>query len=137
VLKSLVQGIAFLLVIPAVVCCGFGRIRMLFTMFGQSYSLVPGLPGDYLRIAFYRWTLEQCSLESRVSFGSFFAHPEARLGERVAPGREGAFAQRMRRSETSPSRSLRKKADFAQGAVLWSNQAYPRRASEFSAVFEW
>ena len=32
---------------------------------------------------------------------------------------------------------LRKKADFAQRAVLWSNQAYPRRASEFSAVFEW
>src|ERR1700675_1431273 len=31
---------------------------------------------------------------------------------------------------------LRKKADFAQGAVLWSNQAYPRRASEFSAVLE-
>ena len=32
---------------------------------------------------------------------------------------------------------LRKKADFAQSAVLWSNQAHPRRASEFSAVFEW
>ena len=32
---------------------------------------------------------------------------------------------------------VRKKADFAQRAVLWSNQPYPRRASEFSAVFEW
>jgi virginiamycin A acetyltransferase len=86
VIKRIVQGIAFVMVFPAALLCGFGRIRMLFNVFGQSYALVPGVPGDYLRIAFYRLTLESCSLESRISFGAFFAHPEARVGERVYIG---------------------------------------------------
>lgn len=85
-MKRLVQAAAIVLVFPFVLLCGFGRIRMLFNMFGQYYALIPGLPGDYLRIAFYRFTLEQCSLQSRISFGSFFAHPEARVGERVYIG---------------------------------------------------
>lgn len=85
-LKRLVQGVAFVLVIPAALLSAFGRIRMLFGMFGQLYALIPGIPGDYLRIAFYKLTLEECSLESRISFGSFFAHPEARIGARVYIG---------------------------------------------------
>jgi virginiamycin A acetyltransferase len=44
--------------------------------------MLPGLAGDHLRIAFYHLTLKECSLSSRISFGSFFAHPEAV----VAPG---------------------------------------------------
>jgi virginiamycin A acetyltransferase len=46
----------------------------------------PGILGDYLRIAFYKQTLAECPLESRISFGSFFAHPEARLGAGVYSG---------------------------------------------------
>jgi acetyltransferase-like isoleucine patch superfamily enzyme len=42
--------------------------------------MAPGILGDYLRIAFYKLTLAECSLSSRVSFGSFFAHREASLG---------------------------------------------------------
>jgi len=78
-LKKLVHAVALLLVAPAALICGFGRIRFLYPACAQAYALVPGLPGDYLRIAFYRLTLERCSLDSRVSFGSFFAHAEARL----------------------------------------------------------
>ena len=85
-LKKLVVGVSLLLVAPAALVCGFGRIRWLYGFFAQSYALVPGLPGDYLRIAFYRLTLELCSLESRVSFGSFFAHPEASLDAGVYIG---------------------------------------------------
>ncbi len=84
--KRLVQGIAFVLVLPAVLLCGFGRIRMLFGTFAQFYALVPGIAGDYLRVAFYNGTLEQCALNSRVSFGTFFAHPEARVSEHVYIG---------------------------------------------------
>src|SRR5579859_2414606 len=85
-IKQLVQGIAFLLVIPAALLCGFGRIRSLYTVFAHIYALAPGIPGDYLRIAFYKLTLEECSLESRISFGAFFAHPEARLAGGVYIG---------------------------------------------------
>ena len=42
--------------------------------------------GDYLRIAFYRLTLAQCSLSSRISFGSFLPHPDTCLGPHVYIG---------------------------------------------------
>jgi len=58
----------------------------LYTICAHTYAMAPGLVGDYLRIAFYRLTLSECSLSSCVSFGSFFAHPEARLGSRAYVG---------------------------------------------------
>jgi serine acetyltransferase len=45
--------------------------------------MVPELIGDYPRIGFHKLTLSECSLVSRVSFGSFFAHREAALGANV------------------------------------------------------
>jgi acetyltransferase-like isoleucine patch superfamily enzyme len=64
----------------------FGRWKAPYTFFAHVYALAPGMPGDYLRIAFYKLTLRESSLSSRVSFGSFFAHPEARLGPHVYIG---------------------------------------------------
>jgi virginiamycin A acetyltransferase len=85
-IKRAIQGISLLLVAPAALLCGFGRVRALFTIFVHSYAMAPGIIGDYLRIAFYKLTLEECSLNSRISFGAFFAHPEARMGEGVYIG---------------------------------------------------
>jgi acetyltransferase-like isoleucine patch superfamily enzyme len=85
-LKRLLQGIAMVLVAPAALLCGFGRVRFMYTVFAHMYAQAPGIPGDYVRIAFYRLTLEECSLDSRISFGAFFAHPEARLSEGVYIG---------------------------------------------------
>lgn len=85
-LKSVLNSVALLLALPSAVMCAFGRWEVLFEIFAQSHALIPGLPGDYLRVAFYRLTLTECSLESRVSFGSFFAHPEARVGAGVYIG---------------------------------------------------
>jgi len=58
---------------------GFGRIEAIYLFWAHWSALLPGLPGDYFRIAYYRLTLEECALESRIEFGSFFAHPQARL----------------------------------------------------------
>jgi hypothetical protein len=55
-------------------------------LFAQTFALVPGIVGDYLRIAYYRLTLEECALESRIQFGSFFAHPQAKIGQGVYIG---------------------------------------------------
>ena len=85
-LKTLVHAVALVCTAPAALLCGFGRIRFLYGTFAQMYALMPGLPGDYLRIAFYRLTLQRCSLSSRISFGSFFAHPEACLEQGVYIG---------------------------------------------------
>jgi acetyltransferase-like isoleucine patch superfamily enzyme len=46
---------------------------------------VPGV-GDYLRAAFYTSTLTACSLDCRIQFGSFFAHPQATVGRHVYIG---------------------------------------------------
>jgi len=73
-------------VAPLAAAAGFGRFVGVFQFGGQLCSLFPGLPGDYLRVAYYRLTLKRCSLESRVSFGSFFAHPDAIVGSRVYIG---------------------------------------------------
>jgi virginiamycin A acetyltransferase len=86
ILKSVVHGLALLLVLPSAIVCAFGRWEALFGIFAHAYALAPGLVGDYLRIAFYKFTLAACSLGSRISFGSFFAHPEARVGSGVYIG---------------------------------------------------
>jgi len=86
ILKSMVRAVFILAALPAALLSGFGRIRVVFAFFAQAYSQVPGLPGDYLRVAYYSMTLEKCSLESCISFGTFFAHPEASVAERVYIG---------------------------------------------------
>jgi virginiamycin A acetyltransferase len=89
-MKALLKGFlncgCMLLVLPLAAIAGFGRFTGLFRFGAQMYSLVPGLPGDYLRTAFYKLTLKACSLDSRVSFGSFFSHPDAEVGDKVYIG---------------------------------------------------
>ena len=85
-LKSLAQGIALAAAFPAAAACGFGRWIAVFTLCAHACSLAPGILGDYLRIAWYRLTLEECSLGSRISFGSFFSSPKARVKRGVYIG---------------------------------------------------
>jgi acetyltransferase-like isoleucine patch superfamily enzyme len=75
-------SVAFL---PAAACL-FGRLEAVFVFFAQAFAACPGIPGDYLRVAYYRLTLATCSASSRISFGTFFAHPEAKIGARVYLG---------------------------------------------------
>ncbi len=63
--------------------CDFVRLRQKsFSVydFAHIFAQFPGLPGDYVRTAFYRMTLLNCAVDSRVSFGTFFAHREASVG---------------------------------------------------------
>jgi len=85
-LRAIAHAIFLLLAFPAALLCAFGRFTPAFEFFAQTCSLVPALPGDYLRAAFYWWTLEQASLYSRVSFGSFFVNRHVHLGRGVYVG---------------------------------------------------
>lgn len=85
-IKLVLQGLSLAIAFVPALLAGFGRFRALFTIGAHAYSQVPGIIGDYLRVAYYHLTLESCSLESRVSFGSFFAHPQARVGRGVYIG---------------------------------------------------
>jgi virginiamycin A acetyltransferase len=84
--KSAIHALFLVLAFPAAALSGFGRLKPVYTFFAQSCASVPGGIGDYLRGAFYNMTLREFALSSRISFGSFFAHPEARIGSNVYIG---------------------------------------------------
>ena len=58
----------------------------LFVLFGQAFSLVPGLPGNWLRRAFGRLTLDGCAADCEIGFLSWFSSRHARIGARVYIG---------------------------------------------------
>src|SRR5579871_1336968 len=85
-LKKCVRGIALLLVLPYALLSGFGRVAAIFEIFAQSLAFVPGLPGSYLRVAYYVLTLRQCSWDVYIGVGSFFAHTQTTVGSHISIG---------------------------------------------------
>jgi acetyltransferase-like isoleucine patch superfamily enzyme len=89
-LKSVANGVAFLLVLPAYLFYQLSRSLLgpgqAFPGWSQAFSLVPGLGGVYLRRAFYRLVLPQCSRDCCLSFGTVFSHPTAEIGRSVYVG---------------------------------------------------
>jgi len=71
--------------IPASVS-GFGQLAGPFLFFGQLVALMPGVIGDYIRVAYYAMTLRECSSQSRISFGTFFAQSSTVVGRGVYIG---------------------------------------------------
>jgi acetyltransferase-like isoleucine patch superfamily enzyme len=63
----------------------FGAMRS-FPGWSQLMSLLPGMPGVYLRRAFYRWVLPRCGQGSFISFGSIFSHPTVCIGTNTYVG---------------------------------------------------
>jgi acetyltransferase-like isoleucine patch superfamily enzyme len=86
VFKTAVQVLSLIIALPFAVLAGFGRFSLTFTIFAHFFALMPGLPGDYLRVAYYVLTLRKCALHSRISFGSFFAQSSAIVGRGVYIG---------------------------------------------------
>jgi virginiamycin A acetyltransferase len=85
-LKRVAIGIWIVLLLPCAVLTAFGRWRPMFTIFAHAVALVPGIIGDYARAAYYSMTLDRCSVETRITFGTIFAHPEATVARLVSIG---------------------------------------------------
>jgi acetyltransferase-like isoleucine patch superfamily enzyme len=85
-IKWILRGASLLAALPPAAASGFGAWETGYTLFAHVCAMIPGIPGDYLRIAFYKLTLTECDLSSRISFGSFFAHSQVRLGAGVYIG---------------------------------------------------
>ncbi len=58
----------------------------IFRSYSQILSLIPGMIGARLRGAFYFLTLEECSLEVTIDFGTFFVWRGCRIGRNVYIG---------------------------------------------------
>jgi len=57
-----------------------------FAGFSQFLSLLPGLTGSYLRVAFYQLAMKKCSQELTIGFGTLFSQPQTELSEGVYIG---------------------------------------------------
>ena len=86
ILKACFNTVFLALAFVPAALTGFGRFKPVYTFFAHGFATAPGGIGDYLRRAYYRMTLRAFDQSSRVSFGSFFAHPEAQIGKNVYVG---------------------------------------------------
>jgi virginiamycin A acetyltransferase len=89
-LKGLLFGICLALTTPLIIAAWLekrlARSEEVFQWLAQSLALVPGLPGVFLRAAYYFGTLDNCSWEVRMGFGSLFTHRGSRVGSQVSTG---------------------------------------------------
>ena len=67
---------ALIVVSPAAALTLLAGLRPVYTFFAQSFALVPGLPGSYLRAAYYKLTLRECSIDVTLAFGTYFVQPD-------------------------------------------------------------
>ncbi len=65
--------------------CFLSRQRA-FADLTQWMALLPGIPGEYFRLAFLRWALPRCGKNASIGFGTIFSHPTAELGENIYIG---------------------------------------------------
>ncbi|HZP24858.1 MAG TPA: DapH/DapD/GlmU-related protein [Terriglobales bacterium] len=85
-IKRTAQGIALLLALPAALLALFGRFQPAYSFFAQAFAVGPGLPGSYLRAAYYKLTLRRCSIDITISFGTYFVQPDSSVGELASLG---------------------------------------------------
>jgi len=79
------------LMLPLAIPClvekkGWPQSELLFNFCAQTIALLPGIPGVFLRRGFYSWTLEKCSLNCHIGFGTVFSHREAIIDDNVYIG---------------------------------------------------
>jgi len=88
--KALVFGIAALVVSPLILISWIESLLSkgegVFLTCAQLLASLPGPPGAKLRGAFYWASLEHCSWETHIGFGSVFTHRGATLAPNVSMG---------------------------------------------------
>jgi acetyltransferase-like isoleucine patch superfamily enzyme len=89
-LKALASALGVALAtLPALTCWAEALVsdrEECFLFWGQALSLVPGLPGKFLRRGFYYLTLRKGSLTCDIGFLSYFTDRRSELGNRVYVG---------------------------------------------------
>ncbi len=86
-LKALMNGLCRVAISPVylivALCQSLSGSEDAFLFFAQIYSRCCGKPGEYIRRAYYRWTLRRVGENLVVGFGSFFTHREVTAGDGV------------------------------------------------------
>lgn len=89
-IKSTLRGAAILTVFPLLLSHWISGIAIgvdrSLESYSQLLSLLPGLTGNYLRVAFYRFALEHCDPTATICFGTLFSKAGARIGKHAYIG---------------------------------------------------
>ena len=85
-MQQIARLAAKIIVLPAVCLSGFGRWHEPYLLFANMMALIPGILGSYLRVAYYKFTLEKVGPGCHIAFGTYFAHSKSSLGARVGIG---------------------------------------------------
>ena len=90
IIKRLVFSVAVLAIWPLWVASWIERRlglgEQVFLFGAQSVALVPGLPGVFLRAAYYVGVLEHCDWEVSLGFGSVFVKRAASMARHASMG---------------------------------------------------
>lgn len=91
-LKFILNLLSQLLILPLVILCKLEEIvfsknaELIFHTCTHIVAMLPGLPGAFLRRAFYSLTLDECSLHCHVGFGTIFSHRSTTVEKHVYIG---------------------------------------------------
>ena len=89
-MKALIRAAATLLVLPSLLSFSVRRIvlgtdRALLGS-TQTLSLIPGIVGQYVRVAFLRRVLAHCAPSAAIEFGTIFSSAGTRIDDNVYVG---------------------------------------------------
>ncbi|MBM9514555.1 acyltransferase [Desulfogranum marinum] len=65
--------------------------EVIFSFFAQSFALVPGIIGVFLRRSYYYQTTSSCSLNCNIGFGTILTHREVIISPGVSIGNYGVI----------------------------------------------
>ncbi len=91
ILKKILNSICIILVFPIALTSWLEKniskhSEVIFLFWGHIFALLPGLPGVFLRRAYYCMTLDRCSTNCYISFGSIFTHRSSIVEDHVYLG---------------------------------------------------
>jgi len=85
-IKFIIYLISYVIVAPIVAVIYVTRSIHVFLVAGQFLSLIPDVPGCFIRAAYYRLTLDKCPLDVQICFGTFFTKRNIEIGKGVYIG---------------------------------------------------
>ncbi len=89
-IKRVASIICFIIVVPFYIFykleSSIIRTEQPFCGMSQLFSLIPGLIGEYMRREFYKLSLQKCSDDCCICFGTIFSHPTAEVWKGVYIG---------------------------------------------------
>ena len=95
-------------------------------------SLIPSLPGQYLRASFYKLTLKQSHYDLLVGFGSFFAQTNIYVGRKVAIGNYSIIGT----SKIGNNVLISSRVSIISGKYQHSNGKFSKPSSDMHGEFK-